>query len=86
MVGDATRDFKSLSISFKNSREIGDLMEYAITNLDGTFNGDIDFVEEILECYTESVDLSPIKALKNGQKTTFSVYGMEKPIIVERVR
>lgn len=86
MVGDATRDFKSLSISFKNFREIGDLMEYAITNLDGTFNGDIDFVEEILECYTESVDLSPIKALKNGQKTTFSVYGMEKPIIVERVR
>lgn len=61
-------------------------MEYAITNLDGTFNGDINFVEEILECYTESVDLRPIKALKNGQKTTFSVYGMEKPIIVERVR
>ena len=61
-------------------------MQYAITNLDGTFNGDINFIEEILECYTESVDLSPIKSLNNGQKTSFSVYGMENPIIVERVR
>lgn len=61
-------------------------MQYAITNSDGTFNGDINFIEEILECYTESLDLGPIKALKNGQKTNFSVYGMEKPIIIERVR
>ena len=61
-------------------------MQYAITTLDGTFNGDINFIEEILECYTESVDLSPIKSLNNGQKTSFSVYGMENPIIVERVR
>lgn len=86
MVRDARGDFKGLSTGFKNSGEIGDLMEYAITNLDGTFNGDINFVEEILECYTDSPDLGPIKALKNGQKTSFSIYGMENPIIVERVR